>query len=36
VIERQSAAGNDAMNMRVSFEFLAPAVQIAEEADFCT
>src|SRR5205807_582619 len=28
--------GNDAMDMRVSFEFLIPSMQHAEEADFCT
>ena len=35
-IGRQPAGGNDAMDMRVSFEFLIPGVQHAEETDFCT
>ncbi len=36
VIGRESAGGNDAMNMRVSFELLTPGVQHTEEADFGT
>src|SRR5260370_14128604 len=36
VIGRESAGGNDAMNMGMSFEFLTPGVQHAEEADLCT
>ena len=36
VIERQSAGGNNAMDMRVDVKFLTPSVQHTEEADFCT
>ena len=34
VIGRQSAGGNDAMNMRGSFKLLTSAVQHTEEANF--
>ena len=33
VIGRQSASGNDAMNVRVIFDLLIPGMQHAEEAD---
>ena len=36
VIERQSAGGNNAMDMRVDVKFLTPSVQHTEESDFCT
>jgi hypothetical protein len=35
-MERKAAGGNDAMNMRMSFELLAPRVQHAEETNFRT
>src|SRR5882724_5822221 len=34
VIERQAAGGNDAMDMGMKPELLAPSVQHGEEADF--
>jgi hypothetical protein len=34
MIERQTAGGNDAMNMGMKPELLAPGVQQGEEADF--
>jgi hypothetical protein len=34
VIGRESAGRNDAMDLRVSFQFLTPTVQHAEKADF--
>src|SRR5208283_5083606 len=36
VIGRQPTGRHHAMYMRVKFEVLSPAVQHAEEADFCT
>ena len=35
VIDRQAAGGHHAMYMRVRFEFLAPGMQHAEEANLC-
>ena len=36
MIGREAAGGNDTMNMRMNFEFLAPGMQHAEEANFRT
>ena len=35
VIERESAGGDDTVDMRMKLEFLIPGVEHAEEADLC-
>ena len=35
MIKREAAGRNDTMNMRMNFEFLAPGMQHAEEANVC-
>jgi hypothetical protein len=36
VIERETASGNNAMDMGMKAELLTPCMQHTEETDFCT